>query len=367
MKRRIGYLLICTMLLAAVWRPMPVRADITPDRIFEMRSVAATLNKGDTVEVGFYVYNYQLYGFEGVLEYDPTVLSMTDKDIVVSGNGWKQSYDKETGELKVTSDPLQAQYASYPLLTIRFKVDRSVSTTTVRLHGTKVNLSTGSRDYGTVRVTVNSSKTRNVTLSTSSVTGENWVLVPVRMTVNDGFTNISLLTIYDPAMLSLESVTFADSFRSRVTESNIRIQSGGKAIVDMVSSEEIRTTGDLMWLNFYVKNPWSSVSAYMMTSDVRVAVDSISGKDDIAYRTNEVTSTVSIGRTAHSMGDVNGDDKVDLVDALCVLQYYNNIRNLGVMELSAADVNKDGKVDLRDANYIIKYYNGEVTSLNGLQ
>lgn len=60
-------------------------------------------------------------------------------------------------------------------------------------------------------------------------------------------------------------------------------------------------------------------------------------------------------------GDVNNDGNVDLVDALCILQYYNSVKVLTDNEKTAADVDRNGTVDLVDALRIMKFYNGEIS------
>lgn len=47
--------------------------------------------------------------------------------------------------------------------------------------------------------------------------------------------------------------------------------------------------------------------------------------------------------------------------ALCILQYYNNVKELTDNEKTAADVDKNGTIDLVDALRIMKYYNGEIS------
>ena len=67
-------------------------------------------------------------------------------------------------------------------------------------------------------------------------------------------------------------------------------------------------------------------------------------------------------------GDVNGDDKINLIDALMIMQHYNEVRTLSSVEgvgevgseMERADVNGSGTVTLVDALLIMKKYNGEI-------
>lgn len=65
------------------------------------------------------------------------------------------------------------------------------------------------------------------------------------------------------------------------------------------------------------------------------------------------------------LGDINGDEKVNIIDAGIIVQYANGINtNLSEKQLQAADVNGDGKVNIIDAGMIVQYANGIKTSLN---
>jgi hypothetical protein len=74
-------------------------------------------------------------------------------------------------------------------------------------------------------------------------------------------------------------------------------------------------------------------------------------------RNGTITATATLaGNTATTTlttkGDVNGDGKVDIVDALFIAQYTVGSRTLSPNTLVFADVNGDGKVDIVDALFI---------------
>ena len=70
-------------------------------------------------------------------------------------------------------------------------------------------------------------------------------------------------------------------------------------------------------------------------------------------------SIISIG-VALNVGDVNGDNAINLLDALWILQYYNGVRTFDDSAFKRADVNNSNRVDLVDALMIMKYYNREI-------
>lgn len=66
-----------------------------------------------------------------------------------------------------------------------------------------------------------------------------------------------------------------------------------------------------------------------------------------------------------TVGDIDGNGEVDIIDAGIIVQYANGINtNLSEKQLQAADVNGDGEVDIIDAGMIVQYANGIRTSLN---
>lgn len=58
-----------------------------------------------------------------------------------------------------------------------------------------------------------------------------------------------------------------------------------------------------------------------------------------------------------------GDDPVDLLDAIWILQHSGELRTLTTNQLKAADVSGDGKVDLLDAIWILQH-SGELRTLS---
>lgn len=66
-----------------------------------------------------------------------------------------------------------------------------------------------------------------------------------------------------------------------------------------------------------------------------------------------------------TVGDIDCNGEVDIIDAGIIVQYANGINtNLSEKQLQAADVNGDGEVDIIDAGMIVQYANGIRTSLN---
>ncbi|MBN1700055.1 MAG: hypothetical protein JW881_21270 [Spirochaetales bacterium] len=69
------------------------------------------------------------------------------------------------------------------------------------------------------------------------------------------------------------------------------------------------------------------------------------------------------GLSAQTPGDVNGDNTINIVDALLVAQYYVGL-NPSPFERDRADTNCSGAVDIVDALLIAQYYVGLIDSLS---
>ena len=60
-------------------------------------------------------------------------------------------------------------------------------------------------------------------------------------------------------------------------------------------------------------------------------------------------------------GDVNGDNKVDVADALAILSYVVGKQGLSDKQITASDVDKNAVVNANDALKILKYSVGKIT------
>ena len=83
-----------------------------------------------------------------------------------------------------------------------------------------------------------------------------------------------------------------------------------------------------------------------------------------------ISSGFALGtaNAAVSLGDVNGDSKVDSKDAVLILKSYAEELASGKKTVSAdfGDVNSDGKVDSKDAVWVLKYYAETLTGYMGI-
>lgn len=74
-----------------------------------------------------------------------------------------------------------------------------------------------------------------------------------------------------------------------------------------------------------------------------------------------LTMTAGAGALAASalkMGDVKEDGKIDIGDAVAIVNHVNGVKALEGLYAKAADVNGDGKIDIQDAVTVVNHVNG---------
>jgi hypothetical protein len=131
-----------------------------------------------------------------------------------------------------------------------------------------------------------------------------------------------------------------------------------------------RTTGTDEWTEARMNNLNDKFSAVIPANKVTTdgieyyisAFDGISytykGSADAPYSV-KVTESISTS----DLGDVNGDGKVSVLDALILLQGINDLYNLNSDEFARADLDGNGILEAREALRILQYVNGTVGSL----
>ena len=381
-RKKCACVLLIGFMLISLFPPVTVWADPTSDKVLTLNTTATSLNKNDEVSVTFTLSGIEAaYGFGGFLEFDtgvfgdlqciPAASAATEKE----EDKWKLnvSYDATYHWLEVREESGKVFKPQNVLLTIKFTVKKSATETTINFNYPKVYEGTTTiNKYATgLSVKITNSKAKKLVLATDAVSGNSFISIPVKFTTNDGFLTLALSAGYDPTKLVFDSVRVADSIKSKVTISSTTITQSGSVITANISAtEEIKTTGVLFYVNFKALNQTTSGSSSgttgtsssgtIGTTEVALSIDSATNKDESAYVFTGTKSAVTITEKEHTLGDVNGNNKIDLVDALYIIRYYNKVQTLTSVQLTASDVNKNGTVDLVDAVLIMQYYNGVI-------
>ena len=378
-------MLLIGFMLISLFPPVTVWADTTSDKLLTLNTTATSLNKNDEVSVtftlsgieaasgfgGFLEFNTSVFGDFNITQCTPAASAVTEKE----EDKWtlNASYDATSHWLEVREASGKEFKPQNVLLTIKFTVKKSATETTINFNYTKVYEGTTTiNKYATgLSVKITNSKAKKLVLATDAVSGNSFISIPVKFTTNDGFLTLALSAGYDPTKLVFDSVRVADSIKSKVTISSTTITQSGSVITANISAtEEIKTTGVLFYVNFKALNQTpsgsstgttgTSSSGTIGTTEVALSIDSATNKDESAYVFTGTKSAVTITEKEHTLGDVNGNNKIDLVDALYIIRYYNKVQTLTSVQLTASDVNKNGTVDLVDALLIMQYYNGVI-------
>lgn len=113
------------------------------------------------------------------------------------------------------------------------------------------------------------------------------------------------------------------------------------------------TTGDLWYANVVV-NGTTPVEYYISATD---------GICTASYGTADAPITVLVESGSATLGDVNADGSIDIMDLMLMTQNIVGMKTLTILQTKAADVNLDGVVDVFDLMKVAQYICGMITSL----
>ncbi len=130
-----------------------------------------------------------------------------------------------------------------------------------------------------------------------------------------------------------------------ITEKNGTITAEGLKVVSNLKNGEQRDISDYVELS--------------KKADGRYLVTYTYGFDNANYGLKTLTTT--FGEATVIFGDVDGNQEVDVNDAILVYAYVNGKVEFTEDQLNAADVNGDGEVDVTDAILVYAYVNGKTT------
>ncbi len=174
-------------------------------------------------------------------------------------------------------------------------------------------------------------------------TGET-VAVPITLTDCDRLAGLRGTLQYDNSLLTLQSITATKGF--------MLVAEGDSFVA--VTADGVGVSGDVI-IGYAVftsqSNLLDDVTAY-----VTIAPDAMVAYDETTAQTQPGIgfSKVTIVGIPPLRGDVTIDGKVDLVDAILLMQYLAGNKELTIRQLKAADVNKDGKINVGDVTIIMQ-------------
>ncbi len=364
----------------------------TEDGVIQVRTDSHSLREGDTVEVQIFYdkekdsLQANLFGWTMDATYDENVLEFvgidfpdehlkygvsdySDASLQIPGHVWLEaSYETKTQQINGLDK-------GGCVATVTYRVKKDVTSTKIYFwaialtsvtpdeHRYEVKVEGGyNYDVLTLNLTDTSDAASKLTLSTTPAQGSEEIIVPINIERNDGFNLLGLDLDYDTSLFTYESLEIAESLQSKISLDSIYEAPGsGRIKASFIALEDITDVGDFLKLKLKVKDGVAAGTS----SNVEVGVSQVGNKAETSMSGSGTTCAVSItdagGEEQPTLGDVNADKKIDLVDAVYILQNYNQVREFTKAQETAADVDKNGTVNLVDALMIMKYFNGEIT------
>ncbi|MCI7107839.1 MAG: dockerin type I repeat-containing protein [Agathobacter sp.] len=379
------------------------------------------LQKGDYVTVSLVasqtIRNLTQVG--GIVSYDTTKFKQLDVGKVSTDlAGWTASCYGPTGKFMVYK--VGNGGVTIPQGTVIFRAKLVVaydveSTTTIQLEGygsqLGIDLQTAADYYyhTPVSVALTNSQTAERKLSLSVVgnneAGDGLLVsknflenqkaqIAIKVDPKSQYNGFKIACTYNPLMIQpyddkeYELSSAAQAYVNAVEYNSVSNSTTSRTdYITVLASENINLDGEFLYLNFR----WANTG---LTGDTKVKVQLYGASNDSgttmtygitggtqeqitdpSYLYNQGLTTlhtvdapykeisVTFVERMVDYGDINGDNKVDLIDATMVLQYYNGVKkDLTAEQLRKADVDQSGSVNLVDVLFIMKFYNGAITS-----
>ena len=363
--------------LSPLGREQGYAATETADGYLGLKAEYTSLEKGSTVKLKVCIYKEDLGALDNLLEYDKSVFEqLTEEDF----EGAEQTVDGK----KIVFDSIvyeNSEYESFILLwndedglpkdnvivTINFTLKKSIDYTEISMYdiyGAWGEESQYAEYHVDDKVTcpIGNNNLKIASGTSKGSYGEN-IEVPLKLVTNvGGFSVLGLDVSYDPTVLEYQDTIIDDKYKSVLELKSVYNDVDNKTIkIALVGARDITDTGNFAKIVFKVKE--SSDSQGVKTTNIGLKATQVTNVSGVTVPVTTTGSIISIG-VALNVGDVTGDNAINLLDALWILQYYNGVRTFDDSAFKRADVNNSNKVDLVDALMIMKYYNGEIKSFS---
>lgn len=373
----IGILFLMILCLSPLGREQGYAATETADGYLGLKAEYTSLEKGSTVKLKVCIYKEDLGALDNLLEYDKSVFEqLTEEDF----EGAEQTVDGK----KIVFDSIvyeNSEYESFILLwndedglpkdnvivTINFTLKKSIDYTEISMYdiyGAWGEESQYAEYHVDDKVTcpIGNNNLKIASGTSKGSYGEN-IEVPLKLVTNvGGFSVLGLDVSYDPTVLEYQDTIIDDKYKSVLELKSVYNDVDNKTIkIALVGARDITDTGNFAKIVFKVKE--SSDSQGVKTTNIGLKATQVINVSGVTVPVTTTGSIISIG-VALNVGDVTGDNAINLLDALWILQYYNGVRTFDDSAFKRADVNNSNKVDLVDALMIMKYYNGEIKSFS---
>ena len=177
------------------------------------------------------------------------------------------------------------------------------------------------------------------------------IKVPISVRNNPGISSIKLTVTYDPAVLGYKGCTFNEALTSIAgSQTVVNDTQSGKVVLSWVVANAAYTDaeGNIAVLDFGVK-----LVAENTSSPVSISYEPESTFDNNLVDKKFLIKNGTVQVNTIRPGDINGDGKVDVDDALLLLNSTCGLRTNEVK--GNPDVNGDGKTNNKDVVILLRY------------
>lgn len=188
------------------------------------------------------------------------------------------------------------------------------------------------------------------------------VTIPIRIVDNPGFTNFGIKLDYDREHLILVGLNTSDGESTYLcgtlaSTNTAWTEADGRdyGYVTCASAETVTGDGILFTATFQV------CESFFGTAAVTPVVSYVRNNGAAFSVFEEIIAGVQAGEISSALlGDVNGDEKVDMGDVMLIYKFYTNTAaEPTAAQLAAADINADGRINIADVMIAYKIYKGE--------
>ena len=305
---------------------------------------------------------YQIKEYPGL---DEKIEKMTDAEL-------KRLFEKKTAKVEIQTSIYADETAIYelPLKNVSVVSDDTGAAVTYQINGLKTDTreffydrddKAGDKTYTEKTEFIVTEPAAVVSVMTASGKIGEQVEVEIRLSDNPGFADLSLEIGYDSEAMELTEV------RPNAAVGGTFMQ--GQSLealpfmISWVEAEKNNTfTGTLATLVFTIKKD-APTGKHPITVDFYHGLkgDYVDGKDvNFNMDDKRVPITYENGSVivcTYKPGDINGDEKVSLEDAIRLLQYIAGWKLDNLVD-EALDVNADGRINSKDAIRILRYIAG---------
>lgn len=397
-----------------------VKAAATPDGTY--LKIAAVVNGSDVTTVDLELGDTvtielratadlaslgKFSGINGYINYDLETFVPLTQTAMIPADGWAIYWDCDTKRIAInTTSTDGASFADGDVIcTFNLGVAKSVNgSVDFGLCGdlndldkfVEVTQKDGQKLYSSANVscsltnniglagrTFSMSVPTSTTFYTNSPYSDKEVKIPISIDSGSVYSGFKFSFTYNPQLVSYEGYELsskAGAYVQAITQSD-EINNGGlkSRNITLLSAKDINMEGEFIYLKFKtskgfvgpVTGAYLTVTLYEAVNQSKAPMTySIEGNSSNTVDAQTVDATILLDFKTRKVfyGDINNDGKVNLLDAIMILQHYNGVRDLSTeegknevgSEYERADVNGSGTVTLVDALLIMKYYNGEI-------